>query len=73
MSGLLAVEEALRRILDGVELLEAEDVALAEADGRVLAQNLAAKRTQPPFPASAMDGYAVRAADIARCAQKRLE
>ena len=64
MSGLLAVDEALRRILDSVGELEAEHVPLAKANGRILAQDLAAKRTQPPFPASAMDGYAVRAADL---------
>ena len=65
MSGLLSVKDALARILDGVTPLGAEDIPLAEADGRVVAQDLAANRTQPPFPASAMDGYAVRAADIA--------
>ena len=42
-----------------------EDVPIAEAAGRVLAEPLLALRTQPPFPASAMDGYAVRAADVA--------
>ncbi len=40
-------------------------VELAEADGRVLAQDLKALRTQPPADVSAMDGYAVRAADVA--------
>ena len=40
-------------------------VPLAEAAGRVLAEPLVALRTQPPFDASAMDGYAVRAADVA--------
>jgi molybdopterin molybdotransferase len=45
--------------------LPAERVALAEAEGRVLAEDLAALRTQPPDDVSAMDGYAVRAADVA--------
>src|SRR5262249_59270137 len=40
-------------------------VAVAEAHGRVLANDLAALRTQPPDALSAMDGYAVRAADVA--------
>ena len=40
-------------------------MALAEAHGRVLAEDLEASRDQPPFAASAMDGYAVRAQDIA--------
>ena len=64
MSGLLSVAEALTRILDGVNTTGAEDVPLAQAADRILADNLAATRTQPPFPASAMDGYAVRAADV---------
>lgn len=62
---LISVEEALSRLLDGVVPTQVEWVPLAEADGRILAEDLAATRTQPPFAASAMDGYAVRAADIA--------
>ncbi|TWG59475.1 gephyrin-like molybdotransferase Glp [Aminobacter sp. J44] len=61
----LPVDEALQRLLAGVEPLGSEQVPLAEAVGRVLASDLHARRTQPPFPASAMDGYAVRAEDIA--------
>lgn len=61
----LSVEAALERILDGVTPLEAEHVDLLAAAGRVLAADLAARLTQPPFDASAMDGYAVRAADVA--------
>lgn len=60
---LLPVEEARRRILAGVEPTPPEHVALAEAAGRTLASPVIATRSQPPFPASAMDGYAVRAAD----------
>lgn len=62
---LLSVDEALERLLDGTVALPAEDVPLAEAAGRILAKDIVALRTQPPFPASAMDGYAVRAEDIA--------
>jgi len=62
---LLAVDEALERILEGVQPLSAEAVPLRQAADRVLASPLAALRTHPPFHASAMDGYAVRAADIA--------
>ncbi len=63
---LLAVADALARVLESArERLPAEHVALAAARGRTLAHDVAALRTQPPFPASAMDGYAVRAADIA--------
>lgn len=61
---LLPVAEALRRILDGVKPLAAETLALEESAGRVLASPVKASRDQPPFPASAMDGYAVRHADV---------
>src|SRR5690606_29478655 len=62
----ISVEEALERLLDGVPPLGSETVPRAQANGRALAADLAARRTQPPFPASAMDGYAVRAEDIAQ-------
>ncbi|WP_267356922.1 MULTISPECIES: gephyrin-like molybdotransferase Glp [unclassified Methylobacterium] len=64
MSGLIPVAEALARVLASVTgPVEAETVPLAQAAGRTLAADIAATRTQPPFPASAMDGYAVRSAD----------
>ncbi|MDF2599061.1 MAG: molybdenum cofactor synthesis domain protein [Methylobacterium brachiatum] len=64
MSGLIPVAEALARVLASVsDPVEAETVPLAQAAGRTLAADVAASRTQPPFPASAMDGYAVRFAD----------
>ena len=66
MSGLLPVGEALERLLEGAEPSGAETVPLADAAGRVLAEPLKALRTQPPFPSSAMDGYAVRAEDVAQ-------
>jgi molybdopterin molybdotransferase len=62
---LLPVADALRLLLDGAAPGEAETVPLPEAAERVLAEPLEALRTQPPFDASAMDGYAVRAADVA--------
>ena len=61
---LLSVEEALQKVLDGVAPTEPEVIAIGSARGRVLAEPLQALVTQPPFNASAMDGYAVRAADI---------
>ncbi len=61
---LLHVEDAIARILAGVSPLPAETIDIREAYGRFLAEDLAAKRSQPPFPASAMDGYAVRAEDV---------
>lgn len=62
---LIPVEEARDRILKNVKPLPAEDVKLEQALGRVLAKPLKAVRNQPPFDASAMDGYAVVAADVA--------
>jgi molybdopterin molybdotransferase len=63
---MISVEEALARLLAPLETLPAEQVSLADAVGRVLAEDVAARRTQPPFAVSAMDGYAVRAADVAQ-------
>jgi molybdopterin molybdotransferase len=62
---LLSVAEALARVTQGLHPLDAERVPLEQARGRVLAADLAAGLTQPPFDASAMDGYAVRADDVA--------
>ncbi|HUU24774.1 MAG TPA: gephyrin-like molybdotransferase Glp [Methyloceanibacter sp.] len=62
---LLPVDDALARVLKGLGPLDVERIPLGEAHGRVLAEDLAATLTQPPFDASAMDGYAVRAADLA--------
>lgn len=62
---LLPVKEARKRILATAKPLENELVSLAKAGDRVLAEDLTASRDQPPFSASAMDGYAVRHADIA--------
>ena len=62
---LISVAEALSRVTRDLAPLEAERVALEAACGRVLAEDLTARLTQPPFDASAMDGYAVRAADVA--------
>jgi molybdopterin molybdotransferase len=61
----MTVAQARARILDGVQPLPGESVSIYEASGRVLAEGLKANLTQPPFDASAMDGYAVRAADVA--------
>jgi molybdopterin molybdotransferase len=62
---LISVEEALRQVLAHAERLPAEQVPLAQANGRVLVADLKALRTQPPADVSAMDGYAVRASDVA--------
>jgi len=62
---LMPVADALSAILAGAEPLSEEMVALDAAYHRTLARDIAARRTQPPQPMSAMDGYAVRAADAA--------
>jgi molybdopterin molybdotransferase len=63
---LLSVSDAMALILKDAATTEAEFVTLMDGPGRVLAAPLAATLTQPPFDASAMDGYAVRRSDVAR-------
>jgi molybdopterin molybdotransferase len=63
MAPLLTIEEALERVLERAAPLEAEHVATADALGRVLAEPAVATVDLPPFPSSAMDGFALRAAD----------
>ena len=67
---LMPVAEALQRVLADASALPAETVALDAALGRVLSEDLNALRTQPPDPVSAMDGYAVRAADVTQAPVK---
>src|SRR5688500_3163406 len=62
---MLPVEEALGIVLAHTPRLAAEPVELAEAVGRVLAEDVRADADMPPFDRSAMDGYAVRASDVA--------
>jgi molybdopterin molybdotransferase len=64
MEALLTLDEALARVLERVVPLAAEDVPVAGAAGRVLAESALAQVDLPPFPSSAMDGFAVRAADL---------
>lgn len=63
---LMPVADALAAILEGSQPMPEEMVALEAAHHRVLARDVAAKRTQPPQAMSAMDGYAVRASDAAQ-------
>ncbi len=63
---MVSVEEAIRIILRQVSPLPGEEVALLQAAGRVLFENVRASRNVPPFANSAMDGYAVRWQDVAR-------
>jgi len=61
---LISVDEAVARVCAGVEPVPAETVALPQALGRILAEAVPARLTHPPAAVSAMDGYAVRAADL---------
>ncbi len=61
---LLPVAEALQRVLAPASPLGGEKLPVAECHGRVLAEDLRALRTQPPADVSAMDGYALRSADV---------
>jgi len=61
----LTVAQARERILQRIRVLDAEDVALTATNGRVLAEEVHSDRDVPPFTNSAMDGFAVRAADTA--------
>ena len=63
MSRLLNIDDALDLILAEVRPLETEPVSLGEARGRYLAEDVVARVDLPPFPSSAMDGFAVRSAD----------
>ena len=63
---MISVEDALQRILAAFSPLESERVSLDSAYRRVLAEDAHAKFDQPPFPVSSMDGYAVRAEDVAQ-------
>lgn len=62
---MIPVAEAQQRILSGLRAIGAETIGLDAALGRTLAEDVRARLTQPPAPVSAMDGYAVRADDIA--------
>ena len=70
---MIAVGEALQRIFDLVKAQESEaEISILAAKGRVLAKPVTAAAAQPPFAASAMDGYAVRSADLANGASLRI-
>jgi molybdopterin molybdotransferase len=69
---LMPLADAIKAVLDGAQGLPEEQVALDDAAGRVLARDVAARRTQPPDDMSAMDGYAVRAADATPGARLRV-
>ena len=67
---LITVDEALSRILARISPLEAVELPLLDALGSVLAETVVADRDVPPFNNSAMDGYAVRGADVTKALAK---
>ena len=62
---MISVAEALDKLFALAPVMEIESVPIRKAAGRVLAQPVTARLTQPPFPASAMDGYAIWGGAIA--------
>jgi hypothetical protein len=70
VTNLLDVDQAVRQILAEIEPLPAESVPLPAALGRVLAEDVIAGESLPPFPNSSMDGYAVRAADVSAASRE---
>ena len=61
---MISVEEAKNKIRADMPLMPPEQVSISDGLGRVLANDISARRTQPPHPVSAMDGYAVRSTDV---------
>ena len=61
---MITVSQALEQLFTLVSPLPSQDVPLRLANGRVLARDVLAARTQPPFAASSMDGYAVKSAEV---------
>lgn len=68
---MISVEEALKIVLENARELDSENVSLLEAVGRVLTEDLDARENLPPFDNSAMDGFAVKVADIAGASRSR--
>ena len=64
-AGLLSVEAARDAVLAATEPVGTESIAPADALGRVTAETVSGRVSLPPWPNSAMDGYAIRAADTA--------
>lgn len=69
---MLSVEEAISAVLEGAAPIGHEQAGLGELVGRIAAEDVTARMTQPPFAASAMDGYAVRFKDMRVGAELRV-
>lgn len=73
MPPLPGYDEALERVLEHMVRVRTREVALHEALGKVLREDVLADRDQPPFDRSAMDGFAVRSSEIARGVQLKID
>jgi len=71
MDTMITIDEAFAHYGEVVRPLPEETVPLADAQGRVLSRNVSSRTDLPPFPQSAMDGYALRAADVAEADEQR--
>ena len=69
---LLPVANALARILAGVPLMPGEEIPVSAALGRVTAEPVRSRRTQPPVAMSAMDGYALAGSDLPEDGERRM-
>jgi molybdopterin molybdotransferase len=69
LSVMISADQALQIVLENVAPLGVERIPILEALGRVLAEDISSSRDIPGFDNSAMDGYAVRAADLARASE----
>lgn len=67
---MISVDEAREKILKEIRAVGTEVISISDAAGRVLAEDVRSRRTQPPAAMSAMDGFAVRAADVANAPAK---
>ena len=67
---MISADEALAQVLDSVSTLGVERVSIRDALGRILAEEISSSRDIPGFDNSAMDGYAVRAADVAAASER---
>lgn len=62
--GMVPAQKALEIVLEGASSVGIENIDIENCNGRILAEDIISLRTQPPFDASAMDGYAVRHSDL---------
>src|SRR5580692_515644 len=69
LSVMISADQALQIVLDNVAPLGVERIPILEALGRVIAENISSSRDIPGFDNSAMDGYAVRAADLVKASE----